>query len=222
MSNITDLRIDNNPPLRSPPQAVSVSSAALPHAVCRLIRCALPCQVALAGVSDMFAYSAIRSRNIRHLIDGANDFQFVVNFARLTPFTGQCLTGGLGLLTQDDLDEFDEVADRLCNTHCDQTTPETIPAFIESLVERRARYFKSLLEPAAKKVRCPATPPHCPPHPVCLQFYRALQLTEERGWADAHHFSTRVLRPFGPRRKFTKCYAISFEALFGKGVQVGG
>ena len=34
--------------------------------------------------------------------------QFVVQFSRLTPQSEQVLTGGIGLLSQKDLDEFDQ------------------------------------------------------------------------------------------------------------------
>ena len=54
------------------------------------------------------AFSAIRSRNIRHLIQHAFTCQFVVNFSRLTPYTKRALTGGVGMLTQADLDRFDK------------------------------------------------------------------------------------------------------------------
>jgi hypothetical protein len=110
MSAITELRLDNNPSLRSPPQTVT-----------------------LGGVSSIMAYSAVRSRNIRHLIDHALKYQvgmpwksgilatcqwspcvvlFPIQFcilqSRLTPKAEKVLTGGVGLLAQHDLDEFDD------------------------------------------------------------------------------------------------------------------
>ena len=48
---------------------------------------------------------------------------------------------------------------------------------------------------------------------VCLrggrQFVRALELCESEKWVAEDNFSTKVLRPLGPRKVFTRCYAIS-------------
>ncbi len=64
-------------------------------------------QVSIGGLSDIMAFSAIRSRNIRHLVSLAFTHQFIVNFSRLTPTSTRCLTGGIGMLTRADLDRFD-------------------------------------------------------------------------------------------------------------------
>ena len=103
----------------------------------------------------------------------------MIQFSRLTPKSEKVLTGGVGLLSQKDLDEFDTAVrcrcalscmtnalrivvifnnrrpqvDRIVNTACHETTRETIPNLLRDFRERRLEYFKALHSAVYKKVR---------------------------------------------------------------------
>jgi hypothetical protein len=98
--------------------------------------------------------------------------QFAVQQSRLTPKAEKVLTGGIGLLAQHDLDEFDEIVrslvrvvvvlrglmvlivlqvDKIVNTACHETNKDTIPRLINDFRDRRLEYFKSLHGAVYKK-----------------------------------------------------------------------
>ena len=180
LSTLSELKLENNTNLRTPPLSV----------------CA-------GGAHSVLAYCAIRHRNFLQLVEAADRYQFALNMSGVFPKSHRVLTGGLGWLPAAEIEAFDDKVDRFVNVeaHCsDETTADRLFRALADSRERRVEAFRQ---------------------GVFERFMKALELTEKEGWVGPSHFRTDVLRPWGPRKKFTRTYAISFEAFFGKGIEEG-
>ena len=179
-----------------------------------------------ASVGDLFDYCRLRYRRTREFIKAAGYQQFVVDERRLIPTARECVVGGAGYMTTEDLDAFDRAADRYVNGRVyevEETATEVIREFVvraPPLLFLRddcvARHVSLVLTTAflylvtaqlmryerAESVRAV----------MIHKLVRMLDACRVNNWVAKTDFTPNASRPWGPRKGFVRCYAITAGA----------
>lgn len=178
-------------------------------------------------MSDLFDYCRLRYRRTREFIKAAGYQQFVIDERRLIPTARQCVVGGAGYMTTEDLDKFDLAADRYVNGRVYEVE-ETASDVIREFVVRGVAGWPSACAPS------PSLPSHalcCGPVAAaagvaCAQLMRydraesvraivihklvrMLDACRVNNWVAQSDFTGNASRPWGPRKGFVRCYAIT-------------
>lgn len=142
------------------------------------------------SVEALFDYCKLRHRRIRAFVKAAGYQQFVIDRRRLMPTACDCVVGGAGYMNEDDLAAFDAMADMHCNGRVYE---------VEETAEEAMKEFVRLRHERATAIRAI----------MIHKLVRTLDACRVNNWVDSGNFSSFVSRPWGPRQRPVRCYAIT-------------